>query len=282
MNVEDSVLYCGLDHVFIFIIISHNVILVENNTSERLFTKILHLENIEHNYIIPFACISDWCCCEPELKPGKAARLALSPLGDSSDGSTWGKWTGQGPWLSNRLLSVFFFFYSPLPDKDQQSGCSIFSEDITGREKGGAKRLLFCFLYRSAARMAVYRRGPSWPTTVPNTSSSVMNGLISRNIKRPQHPNFKTHQLVHFKLKWEAAGRGKWVMLPQWRFFSKCSCAVWPKLTSVRNWWKVWGGERESLCLHYTVKRELMEFIFFQGLCSRSARCAETTRLHSS
>lgn len=57
--------------------------------------------------------------------------------------------------------SLFFFFYSPLPDKDQQSGCSIFSEDITGREKGGAKRLLFCFLYRSAARMAVYRRGPS-------------------------------------------------------------------------------------------------------------------------
>lgn len=56
---EDSVLYCGLDHVFIFIIISHNVMLVENNTSERLFTKILHLENIEHNYIIPFACISD-------------------------------------------------------------------------------------------------------------------------------------------------------------------------------------------------------------------------------
>lgn len=56
---EDSVLYCGLDHVFIFIIISHNVILVENNTSERLFTKILHLENIEHNYIILFACISD-------------------------------------------------------------------------------------------------------------------------------------------------------------------------------------------------------------------------------
>lgn len=56
---EDSVLYCGLDHVFIFIIISNNVILVENNTSERLFTKILHLENIEHNYIILFACISD-------------------------------------------------------------------------------------------------------------------------------------------------------------------------------------------------------------------------------
>lgn len=255
--------------------------LVENNTSERLFTKILHLENIEHNYIILFACISDWCCCEPELKPGKAARLALGPLGDSSDGSTWGKWTGQGPWLSNRLLSVFCFFYSPLPDKDQQSGCSIFSEDITGREKGGAKRLLFCFLYRSAARMAVYRRGPSWPTTVPNTSSSVMNGLISRNIKRPQHPNFKTHQLVHFKLKWEAAGRGKWVMLPQRRFFRSVLVPYdlnWP-LSAIGEKFEV---ERGSPCAYTILQRELMEFIFFQGLCSRSARCAETTRLHSS
>ena len=30
------------------------------------------------------------------------------------------------------LSLFFFFFYSPVPDKDQQSGCSIFSEDITG------------------------------------------------------------------------------------------------------------------------------------------------------
>ncbi len=37
-----------------------------------------------------------------------------------------------------------FFFYSQVPDKDQQSGCSIFSEDITGREKGERRlRLLF-------------------------------------------------------------------------------------------------------------------------------------------
>lgn len=36
------------------------------------------------------------------------------------------------------------FFYSQVPDKDQQSGCSIFSPDITGREKG-EKRLEMLF-----------------------------------------------------------------------------------------------------------------------------------------
>lgn len=143
MNVEDSVLYCGLDHVFIFIIISHNVILVENNTSERLFTKILHLENIEHNYIIPFACISDWCCCEPELKPGKAARLALGPLGDSSDGSTWGKWTGQGPWLSNRLLSVFFFFTLHFPIKISNLAALFLVKILQGGRRGERRDCYF-------------------------------------------------------------------------------------------------------------------------------------------
>ena len=75
-------------------------------------TKILHLENTELELYPMLAFLID-VCCEPELKPAKAARLAFSPLGDSSDGSTWGKWTSQGPWLSNPLsLSLFFFLLS--------------------------------------------------------------------------------------------------------------------------------------------------------------------------
>lgn len=76
------------------------------------------------------------------MEPAKAVCLAFSP--SETDRVALLVDIGLGKDLGFPI--DFSFFYSPVPDKDQQSGCSIFSEDITG---GGGGLNLICFLYRS-------------------------------------------------------------------------------------------------------------------------------------
>ncbi len=78
------------------------VLLVEIRNWNWLFFSQNHLYR---KRIIPHSCISDWCYCEPVLKPAQAPCLAFRRLWDWSFGSTLRKCTGQGPSLS---LTLFF------------------------------------------------------------------------------------------------------------------------------------------------------------------------------
>lgn len=88
------------------------------------------------------------------MEPAKAVCLAFSP--SETDRVALLVDIGLGKDLGFPI--DFSFFYSPVPDKDQQSGCSIFSEDITGGGGGSESYLLPVSV---SARMAVYRQRPS-------------------------------------------------------------------------------------------------------------------------